>query len=168
MTAWIQNLLKTTHSHPLEPWNVESKKVRKLKNQDLAFLKNIDPDTYLQQCDMQMTTKASQLKVIQRGQSPEKSRLWALKQTANYWFTLDIVKIWWCHGQPWILVISELKLVKHHRLSHNDDVEGIHETELLCLVVGHITSPAWHKIRYSLSSLLTSSTAWCCFHTLSL
>jgi hypothetical protein len=55
--------------------NVESKKVRKLKNQDLAFLKNIDPDAYLQQGDMQMTTKASQLKVIQRGQSPEKSRL---------------------------------------------------------------------------------------------
>jgi hypothetical protein len=49
--------------------------VRKLKNQDLAFLKNIDPDAYMQQGDMQMTTKASQLKVIQRGQSPEKSRL---------------------------------------------------------------------------------------------
>jgi hypothetical protein len=47
----------------------------------------------MQQGDMQMTTKASQLKVIQRGQSPEKSRLWALKQTANYWFTLDIVNI---------------------------------------------------------------------------
>lgn len=72
---------------PLNLENVESKKVRKLKNQDLAFLKNIDPDAYLQQGDMQMTTKASQLKVIQRGQSPEKSRLWALKQTANYWYS---------------------------------------------------------------------------------